>query len=527
MDRKTKKKIGRNLLGLLFLLLLVWLLTRTTDIGPRTPKPGGPQGSGPIKTYPGVDKLTYAWRVYDLYDQDEFVLTPKTEFPSKVQKSHRVSWTKDKAPRFYLQLAREANFAGAEIVEVQGNSYEFKEVFLGENFWRVSEDQKNWTEPNRFSVASEFLKDPPPEVVIENREVWLDSEIVYAPVELKTVSPATGFVMEASRTSGFEPENTKTFWSADAKFRVSFFAPGEYFYRFRAVNSSQEMTEWSIPQKFVVKIPSERRKEDESEKESSGKLAVHKIHPQTKSKLPKAGSREIQLPPPLKDEQKPAASSVAKGPERAISPYLNEKYSSTKVDLEGSVWALQSKEQTFQGAEMPIATVVGIRGHKWWDRHGIEGVYKMKALSANQTGGDISPQSTELRYHYRFFTPSPYRLARELQISAFAGYEMYRSAKSNLFSSKYDLIKFGTSLEFPLWKKVDTGGEFVYGTGDGQKYEISGHIHYYLKRDWSFGVGYRIHLFEAATKNSTPEGVELPYREGYTEGYSVLRYHFE
>lgn len=67
----------------------------------------------------------------------------------------------------------------------------------------------------------------------------------------------------------------------------------------------------------------------------------------------------------------------------------------------------------------------------------------------------------------------------------------------------------------------------MYGAGSDQssKYEVSGFFHYYLDPRWSMGAGYRVHLFQAGTPESSPDG-SMPYREGYGEGYSVLRWNY-
>jgi hypothetical protein len=46
-----------------------------------------------------------------------------------------------------------------------------------------------------------------------------------------------------------------------------------------------------------------------------------------------------------------------------------------------------------------------------------------------------------------------------------------------------------------------------------------------LRSDWSVGVGYRVHLFEAGSASSAPSG-GIPYREGFGEAFTVLRKHY-
>jgi hypothetical protein len=167
-----------------------------------------------------------------------------------------------------------------------------------------------------------------------------------------------------------------------------------------------------------------------------------------------------------------------------------------------------------------------VRGLHWWNHSGVEGLFNSQVLSLNQPGSQTALKDLEARYHYRFFTPFPFGLARELQISLFAGLDINRNS-GNDFSNSYDLMTFGTSLEFPVGNRWSTGGEIVYGQGtDGSnKYEITGHLHYYFQNPWSLGFGYKVQVFQAGSATEAPMGY-LPYREGYTEGFTTLDYHF-
>lgn len=111
-------------------------------------------------------------------------------------------------------------------------------------------------------------------------------------------------------------------------------------------------------------------------------------------------------------------------------------------------------------------------------------------------------------------------------MSWLAGIELYRNQGNGPFSKGYDLLKTGLTFEFPLLSRWETGGELIYGYGfdSSTKYEISGHIHYFLLEEWTFGVGYRLHLFQAGSEATTPYG--LPYREGFGEGYSAVKWHY-
>jgi hypothetical protein len=86
---------------------------------------------------------------------------------------------------------------------------------------------------------------------------------------------------------------------------------------------------------------------------------------------------------------------------------------------------------------------MGIRGYQWWGPHGFEGSAKLGVATLNQTAERTQPIDFEARYHYRINTPFPFGFARELQSSAFIGYEFYRNNGSSFYTNKYDLLKLG------------------------------------------------------------------------------------
>jgi hypothetical protein len=141
--------------------------------------------------------------------------------------------------------------------------------------------------------------------------------------------------------------------------------------------------------------------------------------------------------------------------------------------------------------------------------------------------GNVHPLQAEARYHYRFLLPFNFLSKfKQSRMSLFTGYEYYRNWGGSLFAPQYDLMKFGFTLAFPLFYRWDTGGEMVYGHGfdSSKKYEVAGYVNYFWERNLSLGIGYRVHLFEAGSPVSSPLG--LPYREGFGEGYSVVRWHY-
>lgn len=224
------------------------------------------------------------------------------------------------------------------------------------------------------------------------------------------------------------------------------------------------------------------------------------------------------------DSEGPPATSLLATPQAPLP--RNHNYAHSRLSILGLLWSQQSSQQLYQNQTPPVAIGTGVNFLIWNDQSGVEGTLNFTVLGTNAAARQSSSTNAEIRYHYRFSKPLPMRFARELQISAFAGIEMHRNS-SDLFANQYDLLKIGTQMTFPILENWSSGGEFVYGAAAdlSPKQEVSGFLTYFPSMQWSMKCGYRIHFFEARTASSSPGGL-LPYREGYTEGFSAIEYYF-
>lgn len=453
------------------------------------------------------------------------------------------------------------------------------------------DEGKNWSVAQKLRLEPRFLENVQAILPRPEQEVILLDSSVSVDLDIQVPVMAVGYVAEASLTPNFLPESTRIFWSPTIQPKLSFYRPGSYYYRFRVVTKDQELSDWSATQVYHVvrpKIPNAPILAKQSAREftlgqfvnltwqsdsvqtiteffdekgrkiyeqkgqhlswtapkegiyrvrayaldkynrpsPSSKVAVLKVLPKPSPKLrslPMKLAQEKSLPrQPTSVE---STNAMKLSDIKALEP-SNQKYRSSQLSAQGFLWTLQSSQQYYQGKENPVATGLGLHGITWWDQVGLQGSFKSGVLAANKEGAQTSMKDIEARVHYRFLTRFPFGLARELQTTVFGGYEIHRNS-GDLFANQYDLVKFGTSLEFPLLNRWSAGGEFVYGLGpDGSnKQEVSGNLNYFISRDWSLGIGYRINHFTAGSEASAPGGY-LPYKEGYTEGYSILNFHF-
>lgn len=530
-----------------------------------------------------VEKIHYIWKLYDLYEINEQELIEKSDPIFDQDMLLTLNWDAQNTQVGKVQVSSKSDFLLSSSAEIKSGTPEFFRLSLGLNYWRVSVDkEQTWSRPEVIQVDAGLLSNAAPHLREPIIRLPMRGKMISIRVPISNGIDVLGYVAEASLDERFDKKYTKAFWSEGEQISLSFFHPGRYYYRFRSVAKNQELSAWSSVQKFEIyqthtpKAPTLARISGHeiyvgdsvdlawssqeaivvTEIVSEGKIVSQLLNSKTvrqnfsapgeyfirgyaknefgdQSKASEIEKIVVRDRPRLTREQpkqrKPAAENQTsmKLEQVKIEKPLNENYKDRQLSMQGLLWTIQSSQQDFAGDQSPVATGLGLHLMMWQNSHGIEASFKSAILGLNDAGTVQSLKDLEARYHYRVLMHLPFSFLRETQISLFSGVEFYRNSGGASFSSEYDLVKFGTSLQFPLWSKWSTGGEFVYGHGfdSSTKSEISGHITYYLEPKWSLGAGYRIHLFEAGSKKSAAGGY-LPFREGYTEGYSILNYHF-
>jgi hypothetical protein len=558
-----------------------------TEVLPEIPKP--PEIPNPLE----APTVYYSWRLYDLYNKNNLELDERKDRPQVVPISQELRWASSQTFETLVQVSPSEDFQLSKNFTSSSGAVQISDAQLGENYWRVSADKgQNWSVSQKFLVKGQFLKSAQPLIVKGVENVPLINDSVSVPLDIRSPVDNLGYVVEASISDQFLPSATKRFWSPDTQPRLSFYRPGIFYYRFRTVTTTQELSDWSNVKKFVIfqpdrpivpvlaqinkrevfvgesidiawrsnvnKIVTEvfDSKNEKIDELFGAKVSLNLKNPGTykikafaandynqisgysKPEYLSIQARIILAPIAKKVEESAPVAKVAAAPSpsevknsmsmAAMKPFisLNQRYKASQLSAQSFLWTLQSSQQYLQGEAAPVVTGLGLHGKTWRGPWGFEGNLKSGAVSVNQTGQQTAMKDVEGRVHYRALQKLPFNFMREMQVSVFGGYEMYRNAGA-LYSNQYDLIKFGTSLEFPVMSNWSTGGEILYGFSqdNSSKQEISGNVTYYLSRDWSLGCGYRLNLFSAGSTAAAAQGI-LPYKEGYTEGYSILNYHF-
>jgi hypothetical protein len=488
-----------------------------------------------------------------------------------------------------VQQSADESFQKFKSYQVKGSSFDLTQVSFGLNYWRYTADErKTWSKAQKFEVKPRAYK-AEAEIKLDRETKMLDGKEVKFTASLAATKKMAGYLVEMSSAEDFpKGRTTVSFTSSNSK-ELRFNHPATRYLRIRGVTKKKELTELSPVVRLQVLLPEQIESPQvlapaplaaldqpfklqwTAKEKTSYEVEVRNEFNDVVEKKTVTGSEFSWQPrkkgeytykitardgigrksapvggkltvvnrlPTLaaapKSDRAPAQSPTEVGTsslllDSTIPPYLNRNFVASKVELELSTNRVQSSEQADQQSVAPIIAGLALRTHTWLTaKVGLEGSAKSKVFGFNETGQRTSILQLEARAHYRWFVNwNPFPSFNRSQISAFGGYEMFRSSGNPHFAPKYDLFKLGLNTEFPLWEKWDTGGEFVYGIGadKSRKYEISGHIHYYLQKAWSLGVGYRVHLFDAGSEASAGS-LGLPYREGYGEGYSVLRWHY-
>lgn len=334
----------------------------------------------------------------------------------------------------------------------------------------------------------------------------------------------SGYVLEISQDANFPVGDTTVQWTKQNQSVAQFKEVGHFYYRVRGVNEKTELTAYSNTQEIQVEpemprlagMTVQREQIQKPAKKISRKTSARKIAavPQKTKSEPRHQEKPKRKPSSIDS----TATSAMPNPPPDIK--INQGFSSSKVAFESGLFSVYSPDEADIGRREPVALSWGLRVKHWFSKSGVEAGFRMKAADQNSSAKGIDPLTVDARYHYQL----PWFHSN--QVSIFGGYEMYRNIGTGYFAQKYDLVNLGFSTDFPVGSRWDMGGEALLGLADdkSRKYQLSGRLHYYLKKNWTAGLGYRLYYFEAGSAKTAP--LEYPYKEAYGEGFFSLEWHY-
>lgn len=481
-----------------------------------------------------VPDSNYVWRLYDLYRPEGSVLAEKPE-TLLTSTNQTIKWTQSNRPSALVQVSNTSDFTDYNEYTSNNASLLLTTANVGENFWRVSLDSgKTWSDHKKFNVSHSFLPDA--KVMLEEpvRTVSLRKPLIVTEIGLQSSEDTIGYVAQVSDSIEFHP-NSLIFWLPKNNPQINISNLGTFYYRFRSVNTNQELSEWSDVQVFNVLKKTRKRKASLASTPASLPVEINVDnvanftppptpveHTTVKRDIAATTPGEpVSVSNPLSSE-----SSVTTRLESKKTKPFNYSYNKSEISAQSFLLNSQSSQQYYQNQSKSLATGLGIHALAWQDNIGYEGSFKSGAFNVSASEPQTSVRDIEGRIHLRTFTSLPFWARTEIQTSVFVGYEVYRNI-GDLYSNQFDLLKFGARFHVPFYENWSGGGEFAlgYGLETSTKLEFSGHVNYYIARKWSVGLGYRLNYFTAGSAAAAPDGY-LPYREGSSESFSILNYYY-
>lgn len=546
-------------------------------------------GLASLKMPSQIQHFTYTDQLYDIYELKEnryLVLRPQRS--EQVRLDVSLAWGLDgRKVSLFGEVSSSENFTGPKLeFKATSNSHQLSTARVGPNFWRLSEDQKNWSPPSQFFISTQTLPFRVPEMHWFDKWAVFEKGRAHLQALIQPQEEYVSYIVESSTSPSFTPSETTVGWMRAGEQNLTFSQQGFFYFRLRGMDRNQRLSAYSSVQKITVSPPPYLEMPLLSQKDMVGvvnqalslrwkdhpqvsdydleildqnnkpvetdrlkgsnwritpkKIGQYKYKITAKDKWGQRATSEGRLiveedkilakaPPPLPPAREPAAveSTISATMESPRIEYMNQSFSQSKIEFEGATFTMFSAEQLTLGNNAPVAFMVGIRNHHWVRQHGFESLIKTKAMNGNAGARETSPMILEAKYHYRFNAPwNIFSPVEETQFSLITGVEIYKNNGTTTFSPGYNAVKGGIALSFPLGQRWDSGGEILYGmTSDrSQKTELSGHLHYYQKKDFSFGAGYRASLLNAGSLATSPN--RMPYREAFGEGYTTIRWHY-
>lgn len=522
-------------------------------------------------------KLSYKWKLYDLYSRTEDNTLAANPLPEQVNYVKLLKWsTNPENKEMLVEIAGQMDFSNKKSFKAELNQLQLEQIFVGKNFWRVKSASSNeWSTIADFELSTDFTAVPSLSSVTYSKNIPLLNSQAQGRIAFKSNNDVVAYVVESSEDSEFKTDNIKINFVTDNQLNLSFNKAATIFYRIRSVNQNQEISNWSNTFKIEVFSPNppkapilansktqvylsqeafaEWQSEDEKVfieiRTENNQLIKSFSDRKFKTKLPYPGTYTAtaysvdkygQTSPPadsiqIKVQEDPlvlAASddktdeSLKQPVEKKSGVFFNDAYKESKLSFNLFTINLFSSQQLANNNQNPTITGAGASVTQWYDQHGVEANLKSGLSSSN--GNSKSVLSLEALYKYRFLSSYSNSFTRELQFTLISGYEMYRNpSTASLFSPKYDILKVGAGLSLPIHENWSANGQILLGLGlDGSiKLDAGGEGLYYLSRAWSLGMGYRISLFQAGSASTSGNGV-VPYREGYTQIYTLLNFNY-
>ena len=221
-----------------------------------------------------IARARFVWRIEDLYSVlESHSATPRK--PSDVAIPRRLSWTprsdESLAKTAWIQHAPSPKFEHAREFEAKApTEHVLDRIFVGANYWRISRDRAQWSQPKTFFAVGAFLAEHP---AVEGTADLVefpepDGRKARLRLELSGDDRYRSWIVEAGPS---------VFWTHSPRFEAFVDAAPEVLVRARGATDERELSEWSptvtIPVEGVepIRLPALASNDPNSTERSSEK----------------------------------------------------------------------------------------------------------------------------------------------------------------------------------------------------------------------------------------------------------------
>ncbi len=121
-----------------------------------------------------ASSVVHTQKLYDVYDKRGDGLRLRQEPRTLIQEPVPVTWTLTGAPTAVLgEFSDTPDFLSVHDsfkADAQAKRAEFSKALIGANYYRLSVDGKNWSNPESVQVDSLPLNTPPPRIVLDSKK---------------------------------------------------------------------------------------------------------------------------------------------------------------------------------------------------------------------------------------------------------------------------------------------------------------------------------------------------------------------
>ncbi len=220
----------------------------TVEIEPEIVKnetPVAPQKAPAIQIRKSQQSFNYVLKLYDKYERVGQELKEKPALSTLVNVSIPLPIeTYDSSKDISIELSVDAEQSSPMKYDIDPFEHTLPQAFIGENYWRASQQKNNWSEVSRFTVKGVTLPQSALSTKWSSTKLVLQKGAAETVVDLSTKMAANGYLISSSRQEQFD-SSAITYWSYQDKIHLLFTRPGLYYYRFRAVDESMQLGQWS------------------------------------------------------------------------------------------------------------------------------------------------------------------------------------------------------------------------------------------------------------------------------------------